>query len=351
MRPRCVFRYLTRFGINMTSLLPGRRTRLRRVPRVVQRRLVQHFAVEHPHLHAAGAVGRVRGRAGEIDVRAQGVQGHAPLAIGLETGHLRAAEAARAVHADALRAGAHRRRDRLLHRAPERHALLELLGDVLGDELGVQVGALDLLDVQLHLLLGELLHLLGELVHLLALAADHQARTRGLDADRDLLALALDGDARDAGLVQALLQIALDEQVLLQHLGVPALGEPARVPGLHDPEPKPDRIGFLAHYTSLVATVTDTWLMRFRSGVARPCARGSQRLRVGPAPTMASFTYRSSTRTLPSWSAFATADFKTFCTMRAPSLGVNCSVVCACSTELPRIRSRTWLHLLGVMRT
>src|SRR6185503_7396489 len=205
------------------------------------------FAVEHPHLHAARAVGRVRGRAGEVDVRAQGVQGHAPLAVRLEPSHLRAAEATRAVDTDALRARAHRRRDRLLHRAAERHALLELLGDVLGHELGVEVGALDLLDVQLHLLLGELLHLFGELVDLLSLAPDHQARTRGLDADRDLLALAFDRDAGDAGLIQALLQIALDQEVLLQHLGVPALGEPARVPGLHDAEPKADRIGFLSH--------------------------------------------------------------------------------------------------------
>ena len=100
-----------------------------------------------------------------------------------------------------------------------------------------------------------------------------------------------------------------------------------------------------------MATVTDTWLVRLRIGVARPCARGSQRLSVGPAPTIASFTYSSSRRTLPSWSAFATADFSTFWTMRAPSFGVNSSVVCACSTPWPRIRSRTWLHVLGVMRT
>src|ERR1044072_2496051 len=249
MRPRCVLRNLTRFGINMVGdLLPGDRgrTRLRRVSRS-DRGLVQDFSVEHPHLHAARAVGRVRGRAGEVDVRAQGVQGHAPLAIGLEPGHLRAAEAAGAVDADALRAGAHGRGDRLLHGAAERHALLELLGDVLGHELGVEVGTLDLLDVQLDLLLRELLHLLGELVDLLALAADHQARPRRADADRDLLALALDRDLGDAGLVETLLEVPLDEQVLFEHLGVALFREPARVPGLDDPEPQADRIGLLTH--------------------------------------------------------------------------------------------------------
>src|SRR5512137_580081 len=61
--------------------------------------------------------------------------------------------------------------------------------------------------------------------------------------------------------------------------------------------------------------------------------------------------YRSSSRTLPSWSAFATADLSTFCTMRAPALGVNCSVVWALSTAAPRMRSSTWLHLRGVIRT
>ena len=47
--------------------------------------------------------------------------------------------------------------------AAERDALLELLRDVLGHELGVEVGALDLLDVELNVLLGQLLHLLGSL--------------------------------------------------------------------------------------------------------------------------------------------------------------------------------------------
>src|SRR5262249_53055800 len=153
----------------------------------------------HPYLHAARAVRRVRSRAREVDVRAQRVQRNAALAVGLEPRHLRAAEPPGAVDADALRARTHRRCDRLLHGAAERHALLELLRDVLGDELSVEVGALDLLDVQLHLLLRELLHLFGELVDLLALAPDHEARTRGLDADRDLLALALDRDLRDPG--------------------------------------------------------------------------------------------------------------------------------------------------------
>src|SRR5258706_3413189 len=333
MRPRCCLRYLTRFGINISGSSPGRGaggagSAIRHGPGTAAGRgrphavvrlgaalrdpghgLVEQLAVEHPHLDPARAVGRERRGAREIDVGAQRVERHPPLAVGLVARHFGAAQAARAGDADALRAGAHRGSDRLLHAAAERDALLELLGDVLGDQLGVEVGALDLLDVELHDLLGELLHLLRQLVDLLALAADDQAGTRGADADRDLVALALDRDLGDARLVEPLLEVALDEQVFAQQLGVVALREPARVPGLHDAEPQPDWMRFLAHQSdSLVATVTETWLMRFRIGVARPCARGSQRLSVGPAPTTASFTYSSSSRTLPSRRALATAD-------------------------------------------
>src|SRR5207249_3280606 len=109
----------------------------------------------------------------EVDVGAQRVERHAPLAIGFVARHLRAPEPARASHADALGTGAHGRRDRLLHRAAERDALLELLGDVLGHELRVEVRA---------------------------------------------------------------------------------LAEPARIPGLYDPEPQADGVGLLSH-----ALLTPSW--------------------------------------------------------------------------------------------
>src|SRR5580765_444985 len=147
MRPRCCFRYLTRFGIIMVRCLLARR-RAGRGRVMARRRLVQHFAVEHPYLHAARAVRRERRGLGEIDVRAQRVERHAALAVGLVARHLRAAQAARSGDANALGAGAHRGGDRLLHGAAERDALLELLRDVLGHQLRIEVGALDLLDVE-----------------------------------------------------------------------------------------------------------------------------------------------------------------------------------------------------------
>src|SRR5688572_9097831 len=204
IRPRCCLRYLTRFGINMVV---GPRSVRGGGARDGRLRHLEHFAVEDPHLDAARAVGRVRRGAREIDVGAQGVQGDAAVAVRLVARHLRAAEAAGARHAHALRARAHRRGERLLHGAAERDALLELLRDVLGDELRVEVGALHFLDVELHVLLGQRPELGRELVDLLALAADDQARARGADRDRDLGRLALDDDLADARLEQAVLQV------------------------------------------------------------------------------------------------------------------------------------------------
>ena len=64
------------------------------------------------------------------------------------------------------------------------HAAGELLGHALGDQLRVDLGVLDLEDVELHLLAGELLELAADAVGLGAAAADDDARTRGVDVHR-----------------------------------------------------------------------------------------------------------------------------------------------------------------------
>src|SRR6185312_6897270 len=100
------------------------------------------LALVDPHLHADPAEGRLRLGEPVVDVGTQGVQRHAALAVLLRARHLRAA----------LGAGADRRRQRALHRPPERDPVLELLGDRLRDQLRVELGALDLGDVHLDVL-------------------------------------------------------------------------------------------------------------------------------------------------------------------------------------------------------
>jgi hypothetical protein len=104
---------------------------------------------------------------------------------------------------------------------------LELLGDALGDELGVDLGVLDLEDVQLHLLAGQLLQLAADALRLGAVAADDDARTRGVQEDGDALGATLDLDGADAGALEVLGQPLADLDVLGDQLGVVLVGVPA----------------------------------------------------------------------------------------------------------------------------
>src|SRR5439155_13551421 len=140
------------------------------------------------------------------------------------------ARPARAGDPDAVGAVGQGGGDRLLHRAPERHALLELQGDVLGDKLRVQLGVDDLLDVEVDLLARARLQLVLQLLHLGALAADDDAGPRGEDGDPRAIRRPLDVDLRDAGVVQLVLDEAPDLDVLVQQVGIVLRREPPRRP-------------------------------------------------------------------------------------------------------------------------
>ena len=86
----------------------------------------------------------------------------------------------------------------------KRDAAGELLGDALRDELSVDLGVLDLEDVQLDLLAGQLLEVAADAVGLGAAAADDDARTGGVDVDADAVTGALDLHLGDAGALHAL---------------------------------------------------------------------------------------------------------------------------------------------------
>src|SRR5262245_13700716 len=216
---------------------------------VVRHGVVRHdLALEHPDLDPAGAEGG-EGRGGAVvDVGAQRVQRHAALAVPFHAGDFRAAQAARAVDADALGAEPHGRLHGALHGATEGDAALELLGDVLCDQRGVDLGLADLDDVQRHLALGHLGEVGAQLLDVGALLADHHARTGGVDGDAGALGRTLDDDLGHTRLGQPLAQHLADVDVLVEHLGVfAAFGIPAGVPGAVDAEPEADRIDLLTH--------------------------------------------------------------------------------------------------------
>src|SRR5690606_27230630 len=136
------------------------------------------------------------------------------LAVELGAAHLGAAEPAGHLHPDALGAALERRLHRLAHGAAERHPARELLGHALRHELRVGLGVLDLEDVQLHLLAGQLLEVAADAVGLGAAPSDDDARARGVDVDADPLAGALDLHLADAGALHALAHQLADRHVL-----------------------------------------------------------------------------------------------------------------------------------------
>src|SRR5690606_5855910 len=329
--------------------------------------LLGDVALVDPHLHADAAEGRAGLEEAVVDVRAQRVQRHTTLAVELRPAHLRAAEAAGDLHADALGTGALRGLDALAHGATERDAARELLGDALRDELRVRLGVLHLEDVELHLLARELLELAADAVGLGATAADDDARTRRVDVHADAVAGALDLDLGDARALETGAHELADLDVLTDVVAVPlaglgAVGEPARPVVGGDAEAVPVRVDLLSHYRALPfvfsrgATTTGVWLVRVRMRFARPWARGRKRLRVGPSSTNASRTTSScSSNASLARSAFTRAlAMALSTTLRTGSLaacGANFSTATASEACLPRMRSTTRRAFWGVTRT
>src|SRR5262249_30701007 len=155
----------------------------------------------------------------------------------------------------------------------------------------------------------------------LALLADHDARTRGLDGDVDALGGALDLHAAHGRIGELLLEelahadvgVHVDRELLLA--GVP-LGHP--VAG--DAEASANGIDLLTHdYSSFLPSPTTTvmWLLRLMMRVPRPLALEPKRLNCGAASTMMRVTFRSSTSAPWLFCAFSTADQSTLCTRSA----------------------------------
>src|SRR5438874_1733323 len=138
----------------------------------------QDLAAEDPHLDADDPVGGLRLGHAVVHVGAQRVQRHAALAVPLGARDLGAAQSARRLDADALRAHAHGARHGLLHGAAERDPPLQLERDVLPHQLRVQVRPPHLVDVEEALLARQLGELLLELLDLGALLPDHDAWAR-----------------------------------------------------------------------------------------------------------------------------------------------------------------------------
>src|SRR6516165_1472020 len=247
MRPLWALRNLVLLGDIMAQKSLALRGLLGRALILRERVLNQDFALENPDLHTARAVGGLGSANTVIQVGAQRVQRHAAFTVPLDAGNLGAAQTAGAGDLDPLRAKTHRRLHGALHRTAERHTALQLLGDVLGHQRGVDLRLADLHDVQGDVSLRHRRQFLAQAVDVLALLADHHARTRGIDRHARLLGRALDDNLRHAGLSQLAAQVIAQLDVVMQQLGVVLASIPAAVPGAGNAEAQANRINLVTH--------------------------------------------------------------------------------------------------------
>ena len=153
---------------------------------------------------------------------------HPALPVPLPPRHLGAAEAAGALDPDPLGAGLHGRLDGPLHGPPERDPAGQLVGHALGDQVGVELRLLDLLDVELDLRVArDLEQALAEAVGLDAAAADDDAGPGGVDVDAQPVTGALDLDPADGRPAELGVEVLADADVLGEVVGVLAVREPA----------------------------------------------------------------------------------------------------------------------------
>src|SRR3954466_1497202 len=143
----------------------------------------QQFALEHPNLDADHAVGGLGLGKSVVDVRPQGVKRHAAFAIPLGTGNLDAIQTSGAHDFDALRAKTHCVLDRPLHGTPKHDPLFELLRDRICDELRVDLGLANFLDVDVNRHTHEFLQLTAQIFDVLAFLSDDNTGTGTVNGD------------------------------------------------------------------------------------------------------------------------------------------------------------------------
>ncbi|SIA88654.1 Uncharacterised protein [Mycobacteroides abscessus subsp. abscessus] len=168
-----------------------------------------------------------------VDVRAEGVQRHAALAVELGAGHFSATQTAGHLDTNALGASALRGLDALTHRTTEGHA-----------------------NVQLNLLARQLLELDAQAVGLCTTATDDDARASGVQVDANAVTRALDAHLGDAGALEVVGQELADRDVFGHVIRVAlslggGVGEPARPVVSGDSQTEPAGVDLLTHISGL----------------------------------------------------------------------------------------------------
>lgn len=156
---------------------------------------------------------------GIIYVSAQSLQRHAAIMSPIPARHI-TRQTPTALDANTLSAQSHRSRDSLLHSTLVGNAPLNLLGDTIRHQLGIQFGIGDFLDVNAHLFASFLFQLAAQRIDASTLATDDDARLGRMDGNRDLLRETLNLDLGNASLRQLCLNELADHQVFLKQTNI-----------------------------------------------------------------------------------------------------------------------------------
>src|SRR6185369_2415218 len=221
---------------------------------------IENLAAIDPNLHTDLPKRRPRFGKTVIDVGTERVQRQLSLQVPLAASDFSAVQTPTDLDLDPLRAKPQRLLDGLSHRTSKSDALLELCRNLLGLQLCVQLGFVDLLNRNQHFP-SRLRRKVGlQLVDLSSLAADDDSRARGVDDDLQAIGGSLDIHVRYTGAGETLLEIAFELQVLEQKLAKLLLRKPVRMPVFVVAESKTVWMNFLTHN-----------LLQFFSLFAAPC--------------------------------------------------------------------------------
>src|SRR5215510_13281207 len=156
------------------------------------------LAAIDPNFDSDHAKSRSRLRESIIDIRPQRVKRKPSLQVPFGARDLGPVQPSRHAHLDSLRTKSLGVLDRSPHRPPKSDSLLELLGNLLSLKLRVQLGLMNLLNVDVNFAPCAMFDFFFEPVDLGPLAPDDYARSRGVDDDLQLVRRPLDVDVRDA---------------------------------------------------------------------------------------------------------------------------------------------------------
>ena len=176
--------------------------------------LAINLTAANPNLDAQKANFRQSLGLAVVNVSTESVQRSPTLLQHLLAGHLGSVQTSADLNLNALGASAHRVLDSHLDGASISHLALHLASDVLGYDVGVQIGLLHLEYVDLNVFLEEILELFPELVNVLAGLTDNDAGTGCANSNGDELQCAFDDYLGNAGVGQTLFQIFADFLVL-----------------------------------------------------------------------------------------------------------------------------------------